>query len=216
MFFRPDVMPPLPQGGHAAGNGRDRHADFLSQFRRGIPTGADQTEHVVQSLLDLQGTRIQHAVPSFKVSFIYRLLIDLSRLVFRAVEGFVGAASWCSLSSAKTERSHHDCRAPLVCAGGCDLPSLRNSGSEGLRRARSLVLALPLRRSRCSAWLCGSQSPSECFVAGVHKNSPPRRNATEAACLQAVHQSRRWIPSGGLRLPGCLHCLEGFCQRFLE
>ena len=35
--------------------------------------------------------------------------------------------------------------------------------------------------------LCSSPSPSECFVAGVRKNSPLRRNATEAACLEAAH-----------------------------
>lgn len=62
-----------------------------------------------------------------------------------------------------------------------------------------------------TAWgECHSPSPSECFVAGVHNRGSPRRNATEAEVMPPtscqvfppIHQSQRWLPSGGAFQPG--------------
>src|SRR5437667_334107 len=55
MFFRPNVVPPLPQRGNTAGNGRDGDSDFSGQFRRGIPAGPDQSEKLIESAPNFLG-----------------------------------------------------------------------------------------------------------------------------------------------------------------
>ncbi len=64
---------------------------------------------------------------------------------------------------------------------------------------------------------CGSPSPSECFVAGVHKNSPPR-----GGTRQRRRAFKRFTRARGGFRAGVFVCLNAFpasrdfCLQFLE